>query len=79
MKVKDLIKELSQIENQDMDVIIRGTGPDDWVYLNDVEYFKYATVAEVYGEGLIEVEDEDMGEWDEGELTEVFIIDGGTF
>jgi hypothetical protein len=38
MTVKELIEELQKVENQDIEIVIRGTGPDDWVYLNDIEY-----------------------------------------
>jgi hypothetical protein len=74
MTVKELIEELQKVENQDIEIVIRGTGPDDWVYLNDIEYTEqiYCTME---GEGLIEVyEDED-----DDDQTKVFVIDGGMF
>jgi hypothetical protein len=48
MTVKELIEELQKVENQDIEIVIRGTGPDDWVYLNDIEYTEqiYCTMFE---------------------------------
>ena len=77
MTVKELIDELSKINNQDMDVVIKGTGPDEWVYMNDVEGYYETLVMNVDGEGLCEVDKDDVDE-DDG-VFNVFVIDGGMF
>jgi len=64
MTVKELIKKLEKVKDQDMDVIVQGIDPTDYVYYNDVE-----------GVGVEKVylsEDDDK-------KTKVFIIDGGMF
>ena len=75
MTVKELIEEIQQVENQDIEIIIRGTGPDDWVYLNDIEYTEQTQCVMIEGEGLIEVDEDE----DDDEIIKVFIIDGGMF
>jgi hypothetical protein len=77
MTVKELIDELSKIDNQDMDVVIKGTGPDEWVYMNDVEGYYETLVMNVDGEGLCEVDKDDVDEDDD--VFNVFVIDGGMF
>ena len=76
MTVKELIDELSKINNQDMDVVIKGTGPDEWVYMNDVEGYYETLVMNVDGEGLCEVDKDDVDEDDD--VFNVFVIDFGT-
>ena len=77
MTVKELIDELSKINNQDMDVVIKGSGPDEWVYMNDVEGYYETLVMNVDGEGLCEVDKDDVDEDDD--VFNVFVIDGGMF
>ena len=77
MTVKELIEELSKIDNQDMDVVIKGTGPDEWVYLNDVDGYYETLVMDVDGEGLYEVDKNYVDEDDD--VFNVFVIDGGMF
>ena len=77
MTVKELIDELNKINNQDMDVVIKGTGPDEWVYMNDVEGYYETLVMNVDGEGLCEVDKDDVDEDDD--VFNVFVIDGGMF
>jgi len=77
MTIKELIEQLQQVENQDIEVVIRGTGPDDWVYMNEIEYTKQTQCIMIEGEGLIEVDEDDVDEDDD--ITEVFVIDGGMF
>lgn len=77
MTVKELIDELNKINNQDMDVVIKGTGPDEWVYMNDVEGYYETLVMNVDGEGLCEVDKDDVDEDDN--VFNVFVIDGGMF
>jgi hypothetical protein len=64
MTVKELIKELKKVKNQDLEVVIQGIDPTDWTYYNDVE-----------GVGVEKVY---LNEDDDDE-TKVFIIDGGMF
>ena len=71
MTVKELIEELSKIDNQDMDVVIKGTGPDEWVYLNDVDGFYETLVMDVDGEGLYEVDKNYVDEDDD--VTTLFV------
>jgi len=75
MTVKELIEELSKIDNQDMDVIIKGTGPDEWEYMNNIAgYYETSVVNDE--DGLHEVDDW----WDEKDnVFKVFVIDGGLF
>jgi hypothetical protein len=76
MTVKELIDELNKIKNQDIDVIIKGTGPDDWVYMNDVEgYYETLVIADV--EDIYEIDKDDVDEGDD--VYTVFVIDGGMF
>lgn len=77
MTVKELIEELSKIDNQDMDVVIKGTGPDEWVYMNDIDGYYETSVIDVDGEGLCEVDKDDYDEDDN--VFNVFVIDGGMF
>lgn len=38
MTVKELINELEKVKNKNLQIVIRGTDPTDWVYNNEVEY-----------------------------------------
>ena len=38
MTVNGLINELEKVENKNLQIVIRGTDPTDWVYNNEVEY-----------------------------------------
>jgi hypothetical protein len=64
MTVKELIKKLEKVKDQNMDVIVQGIDPTDYIYYNDVDG---VGVEKVY---LSEDDDEE---------TKVFIIDGGMF
>jgi hypothetical protein len=77
MTVKELIEQLKQIKNQDIEVVIKGTGPDDWVYMNEIEDLKQINCLAIEGEGLVEVEDDEIDEDDD--VIQVFVIDGGMF
>jgi hypothetical protein len=77
MTVKELIEQLQQVENQDIEVIIKGTGPDSWVYMNEIEDIKQTYTMMVEDEGLIEIDEDDVDEDDE--VTQVLVIDGGMF
>jgi hypothetical protein len=77
MTVKELIEQLQQIENQDIEVVIKGTGPDDWIYMNEIEDIKQTYTMMVEGEGLVEVDEDDVDEDDN--IIQVLVIDGGMF
>ena len=77
MTVKELIEQLKQVENQDIEVVIKGTGPDDWVYMNEIEDLKQINCLAIEGEGLVEVEDDEIDEDDD--VIQVLVIDGGMF
>ena len=80
MTVKELIEQLQQVKDQDIEVIIQGTGPDSWVYMNEIENTKQSQCIMVEGEGLVEVDDDDISDEDfVDEIIEVFVIDGGMF
>ena len=80
MTVKELIEQLQQVKDQDIEVIIQGTGPDSWVYMNEIENTKQSQCIMVEGEGLVEVDDDDINDEDfVDEVIEVFVIDGGMF
>ena len=80
MTVKELIEQLQQVKDQDIEVIIQGTGPDSWVYMDEIENTKQSQCIMVEGEGLVEVDDDDINDEDfVDEIIEVFIIDGGMF
>ena len=78
MTVKELIEQLQQIENQDIEVVIKGTGPDDWIYMNEIEDIKQTNCVMIEGEGLVEVDDDDEIDEDDT-VTQVLVIDGGMF
>ena len=77
MTVKELIEQLQQIENQDIEVVIKGTGPDEWIYMNEIEDIKQTYTMMVEDEGLIEIDEDDADEDDD--ITQVLVIDGGMF
>ena len=77
MTIKELIEQLQQVENQDIEVIIKGTGPDEWVYMNEIEDLKQINCIAIEGEGLVEVEDDEIDE--DNDVIQVFVIDGGMF
>jgi hypothetical protein len=76
MTVKELIEQLQQVENQDIEVVIKGTGPDSWVYMNEIEDIKQ-TYTMMEDEGLMEVDEDDFDEDDD--VKQVLVIDGGMF
>ena len=77
MTVKELIEQLQQVENQDIEVVIKGTGPDEWIYMNEIEDIKQTYTMMVEDEGLIEIDEDDADEDDD--ITQVLVIDGGMF
>ena len=77
MTVKELIEQLQQIENQDIEIVIKGTGPDEWIYMNEIEDIKQTYTMMIEDEGLVEVDEDDVDEDDT--VTQVLVIDGGMF
>jgi uncharacterized heparinase superfamily protein len=63
MTVQELINKLNKVKNKELEVVIRGTDPTDWIYNNEIQDLE---VEEVYFE-------------DEDEERECFVIDGGMF
>jgi hypothetical protein len=41
MTVKELIAKLQQVEDQDINVVIKGTDPTDWTYYNEIESISF--------------------------------------
>ena len=78
MTVKELIEQLQQVENQDIEVVIKGTGPDEWIYMNEIEDIKQTNCVMIEGEGLVEVDDDDEIDEDD-DITQMLVIDGGMF
>ena len=37
MTVKELIKELEKVKNKELEIVIQGTDPTDYVYYNEIE------------------------------------------
>ena len=64
MTVKELIKELEKVKNKELEIVIQGTDPTEYVYYNEIEMLG---VDKVY-----------LSE-DDDKKTKVFIIDGGDF
>ena len=79
MTVKELIDQLSKIENQDLQVLIKGTDPTDFVYHNDIQSVKKSLMSNYDGE-LYEIDEDDIDEDDDEQvIEEVIILDGGLF
>ena len=64
MTVNQLIKKLKKVKDKDIEVIVQGTDPTNWVYYNEIEM---EGVEKVY-----------LSE-DDTKKTKVYIIDGGMF
>jgi hypothetical protein len=64
MTVKQLIKQLEKVKDKELEVVIQGTDPTDYVYYNEIE--------------MLGVEKVYLSE-DDDKKTKVFIIDGGDF
>jgi hypothetical protein len=63
MTVQELINKLNKVKNKELEVVIRGTDPTDWIYNNEIESCE---VEKVYFE-------------DEEDERKCFVIDGGMF
>jgi len=78
MTVKELIAKLEQIENKDMDIVIKGTDPTDFTYYNDIDEvnpsFLFQGEYDTF-EVIDEVDINEMG----NRVSEVLIIDAGQF
>ena len=64
MTVNQLIKKLKKVKDKDIEVIVKGTDPTNWIYYNEIEM---EGVEKVY-----------LNE-DDNKKTKVYIIDGGDF
>ena len=64
MTVNQLIKKLEKVKDKELEVVIQGTDPTDYVYYNEIEM---EGVEKVY-----------LSE-DDTKKTKVYIIDGGMF
>ena len=64
MTVKDLIKRLEKVKDKDLEVVIQGVDPTDYIYYNEVDGCRTEKV---------------WLDEDDDKKTKVFIIDGGMF
>ena len=64
MTVKQLIKQLEKVKNKELEIVIQGTDPTDYVYYNEIE--------------MLGVEKVYLSE-DDTKKTKVYVIDGGMF
>jgi transcription antitermination factor NusA-like protein len=64
MTVKELIKKLERVKDKDIEVVIQGIDPTDYIYYNEIE--------------MLGVEKVYLSE-DDTKKTKVYIIDGGMF
>jgi dTDP-D-glucose 4,6-dehydratase len=80
MTVKELIDVLSKIENQDLEVLVRGTDPTDFIYHNDIQSVKKSLMSSDYDGELYEIDEDDIDEDDDEQvIKEVIMLDGGLF
>lgn len=66
MTVQELINELQQVKNKNLQIVVRGTDPTDWIYNNKLEG--------VIGEKNVFYED-----IDDCYYRRRLVIDGGSF
>ncbi len=67
MTVQELINELEKVKNKNLKVVVRGTDPTDFVYINDLEIEDVSVGNAFY----------DMG--DDYKIRRRLILDGGMF
>jgi hypothetical protein len=80
MTVKELIEQLEQVEDKTIEVVIRGTSPDEWTYMNGVESVEEVSTIMNELDGLIEVDEETIDEEElHDHVRKVLVIDGGMF
>jgi hypothetical protein len=79
MTIKELIKKLQQIENQDANVVIKGTDPTDWVYHNDIESIIYESNTIEDDDSIIILDNEDLEDYDKEDIKPLCIINAGFF
>lgn len=79
MTVKELIEQLQQVENQDIEVVIKGTDPTGWEYYNDIELASFEQHTVEHDEGITILDNDDLDDYDEDETKPLFIIDAGSF
>jgi hypothetical protein len=82
MTVQELIDELNKVQNKEIEVIIRGTDPTDWIYNNEIDSCEVEKVYfddEGVGDNFWESRDNDDDDDDDDGGRECFVIDGGMF
>jgi hypothetical protein len=80
MTVKELINKLSQIENQDLEVLIKGIDPTDYIYYNDIQSVKKSLMIQYNEDELFSIDEDDIDEDDDEQvIKEIIMIDGGLF
>ena len=67
MTVQELINELEKVKNKNLQIVVRGTDPTDWIYNNEVEGISEENV---FYEGI---DDDDCY------YRRRLVIDGGSF
>lgn len=79
MTVKELITKLQQIKNQESRVVIRGVDPTDWTYptYNDINDVENSLLVD--GDGVYEIDQNDIDKHIDDNFEPVVIIDGGMF
>ena len=65
MTVQELINELEKVKNKNLQIVVRGTDPTDWIYNNEVEDISEKNV---FYEGI-----------DDCYYRRRLVIDGGSF
>jgi hypothetical protein len=79
MTVQELINELNKVENKEIEVIVRGVDPTDWIYNNSVECCEVDKIYFENEEDFWESRDKDEDEDEDEGLRTCFVIDGGLF
>jgi hypothetical protein len=78
MTVKELIAKLEQIENKDMDIVIKGTDPTDFTYYNDIDEVNPSFLFQDEYDTFEVIDEEDINLMG-NRVSEVLIIDAGQF
>ena len=78
MTVKELIAKLEQIENKDMDVVIKGTDPTDFTYYNDIDEVNPSFLFQDEYDTFEVIDESDINLMG-NRVSEVLIIDAGQF
>jgi hypothetical protein len=78
MTVKELIAKLEQIENKDMDIVIKGTDPTDFTYYNDIDEVNPSFLFQDEYDTFEVIDESDINLMG-NRVSEVLIIDAGQF